>query len=113
MGLLLLKFSMLFLIFFFRNGFSTLELAYKCFLFQSVSITLLIIAIYIFLKKIKINNFIFFLMENLMKMMTIIVWGLYDETSQSYEFSKKKKIKKLIFFFFFNEIFSTDLSQVG
>ena len=36
-----------------------------------------------------------------MKMMTIIVWGLYDENSPSYEFSKKnqnlKKVKKIIF----------------
>merc|ERR1712030_108177 len=63
--------------------------------------------IYIFVKN--KNNFFFlliyfFLMENLMKMMTIIVWGLYDENSQSYEFSKKNQIlknKKINFFFFF------------
>merc|ERR1712030_110574 len=76
--------------------------------------------IYIFVKN--KNNFFFlliffFLMENLMKMMTIIVWGLYDENSRSYEFSKKNQIlknKKInFFFFFFNQIFSTDLSQVG
>ena len=38
--------------------------------------------IYIFVK-IKINIYIFFLMENLMKIMTIIVWGLYEENPRS------------------------------
>ena len=53
-------------------------------------------------------------MENLMKMMTIIVWGLYDENSRSYELKKKSNFEeKKSIIIFFNQIFSTDLSQVG
>ena len=54
-------------------------------------------------------------MENLMKIMRIIVWGLYNENSQSYELPKKitfEKYKRYIYFFL-NQIFSSDLSQVG
>ena len=55
-------------------------------------------------------------MENLMKM-TIIVWGLYNENSQSMNLKKKSNFEKYKpnFFkliIFFNKIFSTDLSQV-
>ena len=50
-------------------------------------------------------------MKKLMKMMTIIVWILYHKNSQSYELKKKKL--KIYIYIFFNQIFSTDLSQVG
>ena len=101
---MLLKFSMLFFNFFFRNGFSTLELAYKCFLFQSVSITLLIIA--------KIQIFKFFLIYFFLPIFLhwpVPSWVGFppsqnkkEKNSFCYEFSKfKKKRKKLIYFCFF------------